>query len=429
MEGNLDRKTILNKRKEIFFRDHDRYSNKLMKDLIDFRVDLNPDSKKDIQRFFNNIKVKASMLGYDDLSKIAGYYDHYIENKDIIDDDPHEIFSDILKGVGVIKRYVRKLEEGVYKKNNKKESSEEDPVQLNVSKNKGNILLLDDDKLISAILKDEFEKQGYSMMTTTDHEEAIEYILYKDINIALIDIVMPKMNGFDVFDILKKNGVDIPIIFLSGKSFTHYKVDALSRGVDDYITKPFEIKEVVARVERSLGRAKQYKNKLNRDKLTGLFNKEYFNKYVTELIKRGRHLEQNYSVAFMDLDDFKYINDNYGHVTGDYVLKDFAFFLQNTLDSEDIVFRFGGDEFIVLFVDKNLDTAYKSMEDARKKLNETIFRYKDVEENIKVHVSTGITGIEKNDSAEDILKRADKCLYVSKELNKNTTVCSNTLLD
>ena len=104
---------MLKKRKEIFFRDYDRYSNKLMKDLIDFRVDLNPDSKKDIQRFFNNIKVKASMLGYDDLSKIAEYYDQYIEGKDLIDDDSHEIFSDILKGAGVIRRYVRKLEEGV----------------------------------------------------------------------------------------------------------------------------------------------------------------------------------------------------------------------------------------------------------------------------------------------------------------------------
>lgn len=423
MGENLNKNMILKKRKEIFFREHDKCTNKLIKDLMEFRIDLDSNNKKDIQRFFNSIKVKASMLGYNDLSKIAEYYDNYIDSKEDINEDSHKFFSDILKGAGVIKRQIKQLEMGVYKEKHSRIKK----IKSKIVENKGNILLLDDDRLISAILKDSFEKEGYNMMTTTDHEEAIDYILHKDINIALIDIIMPKMNGFDVFDILKKNGVDIPIIFLSGKSFIHYKVDALSRGVDDYITKPFEIKEVIARVERSLGRAKQYKTKLSRDKLTNLYNKQYFNEFVSDVIKQEKHLKQDYSVAFMDLDDFKYINDNHGHVIGDYVLRDFACFLQNNLDREDLIFRFGGDEFIVLFIDKNLDKAYKYIEKTRKNLNETLFKYKDIEESVKINVSTGITGIEKNDNVEDILKRADKCLYVSKELDKNTTVCSNKL--
>lgn len=411
----------VNRKNELFFREQDKKINNLIENLIEFRIDVQANQQKEIKQFFNSIKVSACKFGFEELFKLGEYYENYIETSKDINENSHKVFSEILKGTGIIKRHIKQLR---IENDNKFDCNNLDN-NIDMNLKKGNILVLDDDRLISTILKDAFEAEGHNVITTTDHEEAIEYILYKNINIALIDIVMPKMSGFEVFDILKKSGVDIPIIFLSGKSFINYKVEALSRGVDDYITKPFEIKEVIARVERSLGRSKQYKVKLNRDELTGVYNKAFFYDYLNNILEKKEHLKQKYCVAFMDLDDFKYINDNYGHMVGDYALKDFSCFLKINLGENDTIFRFGGDEFIVLFENNDVEESYEKMEQLREKLGKTIFKYKRVNESIKLNVSIGITGIVEYDNVEDILNRSDKCLYESKKLGKNTIVCDS----
>lgn len=409
----------INKKNEMFLREQDKRINNLINNLIEFRIDVQANQQKEIKQFLSSIKVSACKYEFYELSKLSEYYEEYVDTIKDINENSHRFFSEILKGIGMIKRHIRQLKI----ENNKLDCNIDNNVDM--SSKKGNILVLDDDRLVSTILKDAFETAGHNVITTADHKEAIEHILYKDINIALIDIVMPKMSGFEVFDILKKSGVDIPIIFLSGKSFINYKVEALSKGVDDYITKPFEIKEVIARVERSLGRSKQYKVKLNRDELTGVYNKAFFYDYLNNILEKKKHLKQRYSVAFMDLDDFKYINDNYGHMVGDYALRDFSYFLKINLEESDIIFRFGGDEFIVLFENNGVEESYEKMERLRSKLSKALFKYDDIKESIKLNVSIGITNIEKYDNVEDILNKSDKCLYRSKKLGKNTIVCDN----
>lgn len=415
---------ISDKKRELFFREQNRAIEKLINNLVDFRTDTEIDQTEEIKEFFKSVKVKSCDLGYYELSKIGEQYENYIDAIVNINESSHKFFSDILKGAGIIKKNIRQLE---IKINHNKLNYMDIECKIESSFEKGNILLLDDDRLISAILKDAFEKEGYNIMTTDDHEEAIEHILYEGIDIALIDIVMPKKSGFEVFEILKSNGLDIPIIFLSGQSTINYKVKALSKGVDDYITKPFEIKEVIARVERSLWRSNQYKNRINKDKLTGAYTKQFFSEYICDILEQKRYLKQEFSVAFLDLDDFKYINDNYGHIVGDYALMDFANFLKENLKESDIIFRFGGDEFIVLFVGKSIIKSYKCLENMREKLNETTFKYKGAKQEIKLKVSIGITEIKEYDSVEEILNRADKCLYNSKRLGKNTTVCCSQI--
>ncbi len=415
---------LTKKRDTMFFNEYEKTMDELINNLIEFRLDSNIKHRNQIKNIFNMMKEKSSTLGYNELSKLGEYYEKYIESLEYVDDNSHGVFSELLKGLGIIKKHIDELKtehrEKVFINNMEQDNS-------NLHVKRGNILLLDDDRLISTILKDAFEAEGYNIMTTADPYEAIEHILYKDINLALIDIIMPKLNGFEVLEILKQKGVDIPIIFLSGKSMTDYKVRALSRGVDDYITKPFEIKEVIARTERSLGRSSVYKNKLTVDKLTGVYNKEHFNNKIVNILSTKEHIEKDFSISFIDLDDFKSINDNYGHVIGDYALRDFAAFIKENLEDTEMIFRFGGDEFIVIFVDKTVSQAYINMESLRKKLDKTSFKYEDVPGDIKLSMSSGITYIGEDESMEEILDRADKCLYKSKKLGKNKTMKSNKL--
>ena len=415
---------LTKKRDTMFFNEYEKTMDELINNLIEFRLDSNIKHRNQIKNIFNMMKEKSSTLGYNELSKLGEYYEKYIESLEYVDDNSHGVFSELLKGLGIIKKHIDELKtehrEKVFINNMEQDNS-------NLHVKRGNILLLDDDRLISTILKDAFEAEGYNIMTTADPYEAIEHILYKDINLALIDIIMPKLNGFEVLEILKQKGVDIPIIFLSGKSMTDYKVRALSRGVDDYITKPFEIKEVIARTERSLGRSSVYKNKLTVDKLTGVYNKEHFNNKIVNILSTKEHIEKDFSISFIDLDDFKSINDNYGHVIGDYALRDFAAFIKENLEDTEMIFRFGGDEFIVIFVDKTVSQAYINMESLRKKLDKTSFKYEDVPGDIKLSMSSGITYIGEDESMEEILDRADKCLYKFKKLGKNKTMKSNKL--
>lgn len=421
MTKYIDEPDLIKRRNEMFFRDHDMKMNEITNTLMDFRLNTKVEDKKKIKCFFCDIKVKASDLGYEELSKVGEYYENYIDSITHVDTNSHKIFSDILKGTGDVKRQIDEL------RTKHRQRMFTKDIKINKTKTrikKGNILLLDDDRLISAVLRDAFEAEGYNIMTTKDPYEAIEHILYKDIHIALIDIVMPQLNGFEVLDILKRNDVDIPIIFLSGRAMTDYKVRALSRGVDDYITKPFEIKEVIARVERSLGRTSIYKDKLTTDKLTGVYNKEYFNEKIAGILSNKEYIDKSFSLSFIDLDDFKYINDNCGHVIGDYALRDFADFLKRNLDETEMIFRFGGDEFIVIFVGKKVSEAYLEIENLRKKLDETSFEYEGLAKPIKLNMSSGITYVGENESVEEILDRADKCLYQSKELGRNKTMKS-----
>lgn len=424
MGKKIDVSDLSKRQHDMFFKEHDKKMHELIKNLLEFRLHTKDEHKTRIKCFFSSVKEKASDLGYHQLSKEGEYYEQYISSINDVDGGSHEVFSNILKGTGAIKEHIDELQ-AEYRREIFAINSGDDKSDANAIK--GNILLLDDDRLISTILKDAFEAEGYNIMTTGDPYEAIEHILYKDINIALIDIIMPKLNGFEVLEILKQNGVDIPIIFLSGKSMTDYKVRALSRGVDDYITKPFEIKEVIARIERSLGRSSIYKNKLTIDKLTGVYNKECFNQKIANILSSKEHLSKNFAVSFIDLDDFKFINDNYGHVIGDYALRDFADFLKKNFDKDDMIFRFGGDEFIVIFVAKKVSEAYLEIETMRKKLNEAKFKYKDIEDSIELKISAGVTYIGDNEGIDEILDRADKCLYESKKLGKNKTVKSEDI--
>lgn len=161
-----------------------------------------------------------------------------------------------------------------------------------------------------------------------------------------------------------------------------------------------------------------YKKQSSEDHLTKAANRRYLLAIVESKIREFKTTGTTFGIAFIDIDDFKQINDTYGHLVGDRVLKILAETIQNNFRKHDFLGRWGGEEFIIVFSDVNSDGLLDAAEKIRKLISTSSLRQK--EENLRVTVSIGATVILANDSPETIISRADRLMYTSKKNGKNT---------
>ncbi len=153
------------------------------------------------------------------------------------------------------------------------------------------------------------------------------------------------------------------------------------------------------------------------DRLTNVYNRQAFEIMIKEAIKENKRNKIEISLMILDIDEFKNINDTYGHIVGDKVIKKIAEILMNSIREIDNVFRWGGDEFVIVLKNCNLENAYKIGE----KIKTTIFEMelKEKSEKIKISISAGVVQYKENETEDEVLKRADELLYKSKEKGKN----------
>lgn len=149
------------------------------------------------------------------------------------------------------------------------------------------------------------------------------------------------------------------------------------------------------------------------DDLTKVYNKRFFNNYLKEFLKS----ESKGVIVFFDIDHFKQVNDTYGHVTGDKVLKDLTSIIENSIRKNDVFVRWGGEEFVLLFEDIDTKAAYEKCEELRVQIENEVFT-----KNISITLSFGLTNIVKEDSMKSLLKRADTLLYKAKADGRNRVV-------
>jgi len=149
------------------------------------------------------------------------------------------------------------------------------------------------------------------------------------------------------------------------------------------------------------------------DPLTKAYNRKALDEKLSEILKKGQNKKLDLCVAIVDMDDFKEINDTYGHLVGDFVLIKLVQIIKKLIRTSDNVFRYGGDEFIIVFNRANINIAVKSVERILNKIRNTKLKYKD--DFIKVTISVGITEHHIKDNIETIIKRADEALYKAKK--------------
>ena len=209
------------------------------------------------------------------------------------------------------------------------------------------ILIADDDSDIRDILKLTLKEDDYEIIEAQDGEEALKIIRSKPLDLVLLDYKMPKMDGRTLCNLIKKDLLlaHLPIIMVTGKGEVSDKIDGIDAGADDYVVKPFEPKELLARIRMVLRRTKR---DLEANPLTRLPGNVAILNELSKCIER----EKPFAVCYVDLDKFKAYNDKYGFEHGDDVIRETARILLSAVEEygnpDDFVGHIGGDDFIII---------------------------------------------------------------------------------
>ncbi|DAB28015.1 MAG: diguanylate cyclase response regulator [Sulfurimonas sp. RIFOXYD12_FULL_33_39] len=285
------------------------------------------------------------------------------------------------------------------------------------------ILIVDDTETNIDILL-ELLGDKYDVVVALNAQSALEIVQENDIDLILLDIMMPNMDGYELCLILKEQEFtkDIPVIFLTAKDDEESIEKAYKVGGIDYITKPFKPVELLARINTQL-KVKELIDHLNfissYDEMTGIYNRRKFFELGEAKFSQG--LDDLYCVM-IDIDKFKHINDTYGHPTGDKVIKLVTKSIAEHIDSKAIFGRLGGEEFTILCTHSSKKEVVSHIEKIRENI-EKLEILSDSGEVIKFTISEGVACADKDTkSLDELLKKADVALYEAKGLGRNRVI-------
>ncbi|MBN2443917.1 MAG: diguanylate cyclase [Spirochaetales bacterium] len=290
-----------------------------------------------------------------------------------------------------------------------------------MAKHDEKIVVAEDNPRLQELITKRLEKEGYEVYKADNGRQALELINKIIPDLIILDIKMPELDGYEVKRALSKQKLTetIPVIFLTGRDELSDKVKGLSLGADDYITKPFKKEELLARIEAILRRKRYYENMAMHDTLTGVYNVTYFNQQFSQFFNMAERYGHSFSILFIDVNKFKYINDTYGHKTGDTVLQSIAEIMEQKLRKSDIISRYGGDEFAIILPHTELEKA----EELATRLKEAVASTKiknDESAPIAVSISIGCAAYSSGYKTKDnMFEVADKKMYESKRSSGN----------
>jgi diguanylate cyclase (GGDEF)-like protein len=318
--------------------------------------------------------------------------------------------------------------------------------------NRYKILIVDDVPKNIQVAANILQKNGYQMAFAQDGRTAIAQTEDNRFDLILLDIMMPQMDGFEVCQQIRKSAAnkDVPVIFLTAKNDSESIVKGFELGAMDYVTKPFNGTELLARVKTHLElyRSKQEIQQTNErleieiserikaeeelkrsnekyqylsihDNLTGLYNTRYLYHALEALIADSSTGNQRFSLIFLDIDNFKHVVDSHGHLNGSQALAEVADTIQGCLAEPAFAVAYGGDEFVVVLPGFDRQQAIEKAEQIRSTMIATIYLPR-VEKGVRLKASFGISTYP--DDADDIthiLAKADQAMFNIKTTGKN----------
>jgi two-component system, cell cycle response regulator len=285
------------------------------------------------------------------------------------------------------------------------------------------------------------EECGYEPILANSGTQVLEFVKSVKPDIILLDVIMPDLDGYEVCKKLKTDPEisEIPIIFITAKKNEEDIVAGFDAGGVDYIPKPFNSKELRARlkthIELKLSRDKlhEYVKKVEKmmneldylsrvDYLTNLFNRRSFYEYAKLEVARFKRHQKSFSIVLADIDRFKSINDTYGHDCGDYVLKCIAQIAKSTMREQDIVTRWGGEEFLFMLPETDIAGAKTMVERLRRNIKDYPFTYGSKNNKMTITLTFGIDLFDGTKDMEETIRNADAALYKGKEKGRNCRV-------
>jgi diguanylate cyclase (GGDEF)-like protein len=323
-----------------------------------------------------------------------------------------------------------------------------------VGKKKVRILVVDDIPSVCELLEEVLTHEGFHVDTILTGGDALRLIEEKEYEILILDLNLPDITGLEVMKRVRKTNPELDIIFITGFGTLESAIEALRHEVYDYITKPFMNWQIVSSVKNCMMRRslflenrklyrqlKRYREKLEqeidkatqdlkninlqllelsiRDELTRVYNFRYFKERIQEEVLRATRYKHDVALAIFDIDDFKEFNERYGHQTGNAILAQLGDLLQKNVRKVDIVTRYGGDEFAIIFphvdAEEEMNVSLRLLDVVGN--NEFQIEEKDV--SVHITMSAGVATYPRDRFHQDeFIDKADKALFTAKQTGK-----------
>jgi diguanylate cyclase (GGDEF)-like protein len=287
-----------------------------------------------------------------------------------------------------------------------------------MSDSKHLVLIIDDDPSLIKLIDLKLKKAGFRTLMALDSKSAVKMLSQNHVDLIICDIQMPGVSGFEFREMMLNESAtrDIPFIFLTASSEPVDQVKGFRLRVDDYITKPFDPSILVARVRSVIERHETFTERSSVDQLTGLLNRQAFEQRMQKELSRIGRYGGGVSIVFIDIDNFKQVNDTHGHSIGDMVLIQLGQLFQQKLRTIDFAGRYGGEEFVLCLVNSGKEGALE----LTKRLLSDFSKTSISNARISCTFSAGIASApgDGGDFAE-LCKKADEAMYISKKEGKN----------
>ncbi|HEY7978119.1 MAG TPA: PleD family two-component system response regulator [Rhizomicrobium sp.] len=310
-----------------------------------------------------------------------------------------------------------------------------DPAQTLMDNNPTGRILIIEDRPESVAWFNTALSPANEVSSVDSFEEALVRVRGGDYDLIVVSLGLRGFDGLRLCSQLRSlpEGRNVPILVLVSDGDRRKLTQALEMGVNDYLTRPVDKNELTARVRTQL-RKKRYQDRLRHnvqlslemaitDQLTGLHNRRYMARHLDSLISNAQKSNKPLAFLIMDIDHFKSVNDTHGHDIGDEVLREFANRISANIRGIDLACRYGGEEFVVVMPDTDVDFAYTIAERLRKSVETTPIEISRAPGALNVTISIGIAASAGgDDNAEKLLHRADQALYRAKREGRNRVI-------
>jgi two-component system cell cycle response regulator len=282
------------------------------------------------------------------------------------------------------------------------------------------ILLIDDDPFLAEVLRKRLTEFNREIFVASQATEAEKIIEEKDIALVLLDIMLPDADGRNLLIRLRERFAPstLPIVVLSAKKEPNVQTECFALGADAYFSKPVDPSTLSAALANYLQRTADYLKRSSRDSLTGLPNREALGQAFTRAVALAFRTKDPLTLAIVDIDRFKSVNDCYGHSVGDLVLRRVCAVISRSLRASDFLARWGGEEFVILFLNTSLPSARLALDKALTALGAEVFKTQEGQ-SFRVTFSAGVAQVREGETIEQTIAHADRFLYHAKALGRN----------
>ncbi len=276
------------------------------------------------------------------------------------------------------------------------------------------VLIVDDDWLTAELNAEVLRASGMTVRTVNDPSQALQFVEDVLPDLILMDMQMPGVDGVRLAQIIRQSRqlFSLPIIFLSAERDETRQLMARRFGGDDFIAKPVDPAKLISVVRLRADRSKSLRALIERDRLTGLYDHSRFKERLSHELERCRRTGAEISLAMIDIDHFKQVNDRFGHPTGDTIIRTLSRALTTGLRRIDIVGRYGGEEFGVILLDTGPQSARMVIDRLRQRFDRLAFDAGGRQ--FSVSFSAGIASSRDHMGLTELVDAADRALYEAK---------------